>query len=215
MRRQQEVGLLSKLVEAIAGDTADLFILFVDLCGSTEYKRNCIASKQPDFTWITRQLIFLQRAAAIIQKRDGTVVKTIGDEVLAVFAATTDPRRVLKCAIEVVQAYENLKGFQGPSKIDVKASLDFGLTYNGSIVESVKFDPIGLPVDRCARLNNIARNNEIVFSEAFFSAVRGQSSKRDFLRKYGCEEDLADLKGVGKTKYYTIVANNLFPSEYV
>jgi class 3 adenylate cyclase len=207
MKRRRKVELLPQLVESIVGETEDVFILFVDLCGSTEYKRNCITSKQPALTWILRQLIFLQRAAEIIKKHNGTVVKTIGDEILAVFPAVTSPPAVLKCAIEVVQGYANLKAFHGPSKIEVKASIDFGVTYNGSIVDSVKFDPIGLPVDRCARLNQTAKSNEILFSKDFFSVVRGRSSPKEFMAKYGCEIHTTDLKGIGRTKYYSMMAN--------
>lgn len=207
MKRRRKVELLPQLVESIVGDTADVFILFVDLCGSTEYKRNCIASKQPDLTWILRQLIFLQRAAEIIRKYNGIVVKTIGDEILAFFVAATDPSDVLKCAIEIIQGYENLKAFEGPSEIEVKASIDFGLTYNGSIVDSVPFDPIGLPVDRCARLNQIGKNNQITFSIDFFSVVRGKSSPEEFMAKYGCEIHMAKLKGIGRTKYFSMMAN--------
>jgi len=207
MKRQRKVELLPQLVESIIGDTADVFILFVDLCGSTEYKRNCIATKQPDLTWILRQLIFLQRAAEIIRKHNGTVVKTIGDEILAVFAAAMDPSDVLKCAIEVIQGFENLKAFKGASKIEVRASIDFGLTYNGSIVDSVAFDPIGLPVDRCARLNSIAKKNEILFSKDFFSVVSSKSTPKDFRAKYGYKLHKEDLKGIGVTEYFSITAN--------
>lgn len=206
MKRQRKVKLLPQLVESIVGDTADVFILFVDLCDSTEYKSNCIALKQPDLTWIFRQLFFLQRAAEIIEKYNGTVVKTIGDEILAVFEATTKAEDVLKCAIEVIQGYENVKAFKGPSKIEVKASIDFGSTYNGSIVDSVPFDPIGLPVDRCARLNSIAKNNEILFSKDFFSVISSKSTPENFITTYGCKIHKINLKGIGETEYLSITA---------
>jgi class 3 adenylate cyclase len=206
MRRRRKVELLPQLVESIVGETADVFILFVDLCGSTEYKFNCISLKQPDSTWIIRQLIFLQRAAEIIKKHNGTVAKTIGDSILAFFVAATEPEDVLKCAIEIIQGFGNLKAYKGPSKIEVKASIDFGLTYNGSIVDNVPFDPIGLPVDRCARLNSQAKKDEILLSDDFFVLARGKSSMRDFKAKYGCEEQEQVLKGIGQTKYFRMTA---------
>jgi len=205
MKRQQKVELLPELVESIVGDAADVFILFVDLCGSTEYKQHCISSNQPDLSWIFRQLIFLQRAAEIIMKYKGTVVKTMGDGILACYEATADPQAVLKCAIELSQGYENLKTFKGHSKIEVKISIDFGLTYNGSIVNSVPFDPIGLPVDRCARLNSLAKNNEILFSEDFLSLAETKCPAREFQEMYGYETREVDLKGIGKIIYFSIV----------
>lgn len=109
MRRQRKVELLPQLVESIVSDTADVFLLFVDLCGSTLYKRKCIQQKQPDLTWIFRQLIFLQRAADLVKKYNGIIVKTIGDELFAYFEATTYPEEIIKCAIEIIQGFGNLK----------------------------------------------------------------------------------------------------------
>lgn len=204
MKRQQKVQLLPDIFESIVGDSADVFIVFVDLCGSTEYKQACIESDQPDLNWICRQLIFLGRAADNIKKHEGVVVKTIGDEIFAFFEATTDPEIVLKCSIEIIQGYGNLKAYKGPSKIEAKASIDFGSTYNGSIVESVEFDPIGLPVDRCARLNALAKKNEILFSRDFLKIAEAWSSAKEFNTKYGYDTHNENLKGIGKTEYYRI-----------
>ncbi|MBW7843803.1 MAG: adenylate/guanylate cyclase domain-containing protein [Ignavibacterium sp.] len=206
MRRQRKVELLPQLVESIVSDTADVFLLFVDLCGSTLYKRKCIQQKQPDLTWIFRQLIFLQRAADLVKKYNGIIVKTIGDELFAYFEATTYPEEIIKCAIEIIQGFGNLKSFKDESKIEAKVSLDFGLTYNGSIDNLHKFDPIGSAVDRCARLNSIAKKNEIVFSEDFINAIENKMTLPKFKSKYGFKTRTEDLKGIGKIKCNFIVA---------
>lgn len=206
MRRQRKVELLPQLVESIVADTADVFLFFVDLCGSTLYKQNCIAQGQPDLTWIFRQLIFLQRAADLVKKYNGVIVKTIGDELFAYFEATTSPEEVLKCAIEVVQSFENLKSYQGVSRIDAKASIDVGLTYNGTIDNSQRFDPIGSAVDRCARLNSVAGKNEIVFSEDFLNSVESAMPSGKFKSKYGYRTRRENLKGFGKIKCFSILA---------
>jgi len=202
MKRQDKLELLPDFLESLVGDPADVFILLVDLCGSTKFKQNCIVSGQPDMTWIFRQLFFLKRAAEIIGKHSGTVVKTIGDEIIAIFEATSDPETVLKCAIELLQAFQNQKIFRGPSKIEAKASIDFGETYNGEIVDKVRFDPIGLPVDRCARLNSIASPNEILLSVDF---VELSKPMKKFKSKYGNKKRRANLKGIGDTVYFSIV----------
>lgn len=207
MRRKRKIELLPQLFEAVIGESVNVFILFADLCGSTEYKSNCRALKQPDFIWISRQLLFLKRAAGIVKKHKGTVVKTIGDEILASFEAATDPLDVLKCAIEIIQGYENIKVFEGPSKIEVKVSIDFGSTYHGAIVDRGPFDPIGLPVDRCARLNAIAKRNEILFSEEFLLVVSPKYRQKEFIAKYGCKSYKEDLKGIGQINYFSISAN--------
>lgn len=206
MKRQRKVELLPQLVESIVSDTADVFLLFVDLCGSTLFKRKCIQQKQPDLTWIFRQLIFLQRASDLIKKYNGVIVKTIGDELFAYFEATTDPEEIIKCSIEIIQGFGNLKSFKDESKIEVKVSLDFGLTYNGSIDNLHKFDPIGSSVDRCARLNSIAKKNEIVFSDDFLNAIGNNVALQKFKSKYGYKTRNKDLKGIGKIKCNFILA---------
>jgi class 3 adenylate cyclase len=204
MKRHQKVELLPKLVEYLIGDASDVFILFVDLCGSTEYKQQCLSSGQPDINWIFRQLIFLQRAAKVTGEYGGTVIKTIGDEILASFEATTEPDTVLKCAIEIVQGFENLKAYKGTSKIHAKAAIDFGLTYNGAIEDIIPFDPIGLPVDRCARLNSLAQKGEIVFSKEFLSLAESRTSKKGFKDRYGYISYSDTVKGIGPLTYFKI-----------
>jgi class 3 adenylate cyclase len=199
MKREQKVKLLPALLESLVGDCADLFLLFIDLCGSTEYKQKCIDLKKPDFEWISRQLIFLQRAADNIKKYNGTLVKTIGDSVFAFFDAAKTPEDIMKCAIEIIQSYENIKVFKGELKIKAKASIDFGETYNGTIMKTTKFDPIGLPVDRCARMNSLAKENEIVFSDDFLRIVPAQNI---FEQKYNYNSETHNLKGIGNTICY-------------
>ncbi|MCI0615738.1 adenylate/guanylate cyclase domain-containing protein [bacterium] len=205
MKRQRKIELLPQIVESLVGDTRDVFLLFVDLCRSTEYKMNCIAQGQPDSTWILRQLIFLQGTASLVKQYHGIVVKTIGDELFAYFEATTDPESVLKCAIAIIQSYENLKAYQRKSKLEARVSIDIGPTYNGSILSSVPFDPIGSPVDRCARLNSVAKNNEIVFSDDFLASMETKLSQTSFKSKYGYKTHSKNLKGFEKTKLYSIL----------
>jgi class 3 adenylate cyclase len=209
MKRREKVELLPDLVESLVGDASDVFILFVDLCGSTEYKKKCFQSNQPDVNWIFRQLIFLQRAAKTTKEYGGTIIKTIGDEILASFEATTKPDTVLKCAIEIIQSFENLKAYRGNSKIESKASIDFGLAYNGAIEDTIPFDPIGLPVDRCARMNRCAQKSEIVFSKDFLLLAESRSSKKAFKEKYGYTSHEKDFKGIGKMTYFKITVSSV------
>jgi len=207
MNRKRDIGKLLNLSEALTADTADVYLLFADLVGSTEYKNKLRDQGIPDILWIMRQLIFLNRAAEISVKHGGNIIKTIGDEIFVTFEATTLPARVLTCGYEIIQAYENIKSFSGDSKIEAKVSIDFGLTYNGSVMKSAFFDPIGLPVDRCARLNSKAKKNEIAFSEDFLDILDTNGNRQGVLEKYGATEYEEDLKGLGKLKYWKILAS--------
>ena len=207
MRHKKNINAVLSFYEAICGDTEDIFLLFADLCGSTEYKKNCTIQGQPVFVWITRQLIFLKRTADIIKKYKGIVVKTIGDAVFAYFSAETNPNDVLKCAVEIIQSFDNLRSFKERSKIKVKISVDFGSTYNGSIVSSTPFDPIGLPADRCARLISKANNDEVVFSKNFFDKLNTSNNDGvNYEDKYGYKQHSANFKGLGDMGFYKIAA---------
>lgn len=206
MSRSKKVSSLLHLSESLISDKADVYLFFADLVDSTEYKNNLITQGLPDMYWILRQLIFLERSAGIVKKYDGIVVKTIGDEIFAYFEALTEPINILNCGIEIIQAFDNLNTYKGKSKIEVKISIDLGETYNGSIVKSVSFDPIGLPVDRCARLNSMAERNEILFSDNFLDALASKKPLADIKKKYGYTSYEEDLKGLGEVKYHKIIA---------
>lgn len=201
MTRNRKIKSFTQLAEYIVGDSGDVFLLFADLCGSTAYKEKCFSQGTPDFVWISRQLIFLQRTNELIKKYQGVTVKTSGDGLFAYFPVTALPKEIIICAMEVIQAFQKLKSFQGDSKIEVKVSIDFGPTYNGAVINSRLYDPIGTSVDRCARLNSIAKNNEIFFSQQFLETINDQKGLES---EYSIQNSEADLKGIGKTKYYKI-----------
>lgn len=199
--RNKKIESFTQLAEDIVGDCGDVFLFFADLCGSTAYKEKCFTQGIPDFVWISRQLIFLQRINDLIKEYNGITVKTSGDGLFAYFPVTVPPKKIIVCAMEVLQAFKKLKSFQGDSKIEVKVSIDFGPTYNGTVINSKLYDPIGTSVDRCARLNSEAKSNEILFSQQFLESI---NDLKAFERTYLIENFEADLKGIGKTKYYKI-----------
>jgi adenylate cyclase len=200
MSRQRSIKKLDELLESLVGDSSDVFVLFVDLCGSTEFKKD-----SPEATWIPRQLVFLQRAATLVKQHKGIVVKTVGDELIAIFQPPIFADEVVKCAIEILQSYGNLKSYQGKSRIEAKVSLDFGRTYDGRIVDSVPYDPIGTPVDRCARLNSVTGKNEITFSEDFLIALLNNSTREHLSTKYGYTSRQENFKGLGEITVYSII----------
>jgi class 3 adenylate cyclase len=212
MSRQSKIRKLDSLSEFFLSDRADVFILFADLCGSTQFKQFCISQGLPEQTWMFRQLLFLQRVADLIKKHQGIVVKTVGDEIIAFFKPPTTAEEILKCAVEIIQSFESFSSYKGRSRIEVKVSIDFGETYNGTITDTVPYDPIGIPVDRCARLNSITGNNEITFSQDFLTAMATDTTTEDQLKaKYGFETRQEDLKGIGLTIIHSMPASIMEP----
>jgi class 3 adenylate cyclase len=206
MTRQSKIKRLGELFDFLVEDSADVYVMFVDLCGSTEYKQYCAEQRMPEITWITRQLLFLQRAAAFVKQHEGIIVKTVGDELMAIFQPSAHPDDILNCAIEILQSLHDFKAFQGNALIEAKVSIDFGPTYNGSLIDAVPYDPIGTPVDRCARLNSKTGKNEITFSHDFFSILLANTTEIQLRQKYHFNEGQESFKGIGTIQVYRIAA---------
>jgi len=196
---------LAESLENIS-ETYDLFILFIDLCDSTEIKQHCYEQQIPDHTWIMRTIVFLSRTARIIQQYSGSIVKTIGDEVMATFPFNTNPVDIIRCILEIFQTFDNLKSYKtGKFKIYSKASIDFGTCFDGQLIYSGVIDPIGTCVDRCARLGKYVSKNEIIISEEFYELLLEKNYKFDsFQIHHGKDE----LKGLGLVKYYKLSTDN-------
>ncbi|TGL55268.1 adenylate/guanylate cyclase domain-containing protein [Leptospira wolffii] len=197
----ERVEKLSETLEVLSSEY-DLYILFIDLCDSTSFKKYCLDNSMPPFIWISRQMVFLSRTANVISRYNGTIVKTIGDEVMATFPTDVHVETIFKCCREVFQLFDNLKAFNKiPFKIEAKASLDFGTCFDGRIIDTAFVDPIGTAVDRCARMSKHASANSVVISPD----LRQICVEQDFqLESEIITEIEDDLKGLGKTKIYKI-----------
>jgi class 3 adenylate cyclase len=186
----------------LLSESFDLYILFIDLCESTNIKQYCLDNQLPDSFWITRQRIFLGRTAAIIKEHQGNIIKTIGDEVMATFPPDCEAEQIVRCCIRVFQSFQGLKTYdKGRFVIRVKASIDFGTCYDGSIDDSKPSDPIGTCVDRCARLNHLAKPDQIIFSTDFKDALLQTLINKT---KYQLATASAIVPGLGDTTYFTI-----------
>jgi class 3 adenylate cyclase len=206
MKRLQKIEKFSVLLESLVSDQVDVFVMFADLCNSTQYKRLCEEKGSPDYLWVSRQLIFLQRAAKLVKEFHGSVVKTIGDELMVIFPSSISSDKVLECGFKILSSYENLRSYQNESEIEVKVSIDFGPTYNGTVITDIIYDPIGKCVDRCARLNNEASVNQVVISEDFYNIVEKLLNSKKFKKKFLCKEESSKLKGFGQTRFYRLIA---------
>lgn len=197
-----------KLAESLENlsESYDMYILFIDLCDSTAIKQYCIENEIPDLTWIMRLKVFLSRTAQIIQQYSGSIIKTIGDEVMATFPLKTNPSEIIKCTIEIFQTFENLKSYnKGKFKIYSKAAIDFGTCYDGQLINPNLVDPIGPAVDRCARLGKYVNKNEIIVSNDFYDLLVENSFN---FSKYSLLTGEEDLKGLGIVKYYKLAFVN-------
>ncbi len=206
MPKSELINKIENLTDTLESfvESKDLYILMIDLCDSTELKQFCLDSSLPESFWIIRQKIFLARTAKIIRQYNGNIVKTIGDEIMAIFDIDIAPQKIIQCCTEVFQNFDGLKQYnKGKFKINSKASIDFGNCVNGDILDNSQYDPIGTCIDRCARISKYASQNEIVFSEEFYETLQTISEKLFGYKVLTLSES---LKGLGKINFYKLVS---------
>ena len=180
-------------------NSQDTYILFIDMCDSTEFKQYCLQNEMPDSVWIIRQYVFLERCSTIIRSYNGIIIKTIGDEVMATFYPTDDPLNIIRCVIEIFETFKNIKAYnKGKFIIHSKASIDFGECYNGSVFDNDLFDPIGSCVDRCARIAQFVSAKEIALSKDYYDLISNNIATLGIQIEIKKEE----LKGLGDANFY-------------
>jgi len=209
MSKSELINKIENLTDTLESfvESKDLYILMIDLCDSTEIKQFCLDRNLPESFWIIRQKIFLARTAKIIRQYNGYIVKTIGDEIMAIFEIDVSPINIIKCCTEVFQIFEGLKQYnKGKFKINSKASIDFGNCVNGDILENASYDPIGTCVDRCARISKYANQNEIVFSEDFYETLQLKNNR---IYGYDMLSLSENIKGLGNINFYKLHSNKV------
>jgi class 3 adenylate cyclase len=152
----------------------------------------------PDSVWIQRQLVFLSRVGNLIRLSGGTIIKTIGDELMGTFDKETSISKIVDCYLTIHGTFENLRAYnKGRFKIKVKGAIDFGECYNGNVLGDI-FDPIGTSVDRCARMMKHANSSSLLFSDNAFSEDELVKAKKSFT----LSEFTESFKGLGATHFW-------------
>jgi class 3 adenylate cyclase len=131
-------------------------ILFTDIEGSTrlweqEGERMAAALAEHD-----------ARAHAAVERNHGTIVKTTGDGLYAVFSDTLD---AVNGAVQLQQALVDPAVTSG-IPVRVRCGLHLG------VVERRNNDFFGSPVNRTARIMSVAHGGQIIVSEAVVDEIR-------------------------------------------
>ncbi|MCJ1909800.1 adenylate/guanylate cyclase domain-containing protein [Planococcus ruber] len=158
-------------------------ILFTDLKGSTSLYET--VGDAAAYGQVRRHFEFLTQHIA---KNSGSVVKTIGDAVMAVFHLPEDG---LKAALEIQQ---NLAAFNDGTNEDIV--LKIGL-YSGPAIavnSNDRLDYFGRTVNIAARIEGQAEGGDIVFSSDYME----QANLRKLLDADGMQLEAftANLKGI-------------------
>jgi class 3 adenylate cyclase len=151
-----------------------LAVLFADICGSTSLYENLGDD-------LARKLIFqcINTMSDKIFAGQGTLIKTIGDEVMATFPSA---EAAFHAACAIRAAVENIQPIEG-----VPLHIRIGFNYGSVIKESN--DVFGNTVNVASRVTAITRAGQIMATQAVFDdlPVDLRKSMRQILR--------AELKG--------------------
>lgn len=140
-----------------------LTVVFADLIGSTALHERLDAES-------VRSLMGRYYAAlhAVVETHGGTVVKLLGDGVMAAFGlprvAEDDAIRAVRAAFAMQQAFRALAHEQSAAvgKIGLRVAVNTGEV----VVEAATDDVIGDPVNVAARLQDVAQDGDVVIGEA-------------------------------------------------
>ncbi|MFC3612194.1 DUF427 domain-containing protein [Lutimaribacter marinistellae] len=147
------------------GDEIDAAIMFCDLRGSTR-----LEEEMPRAAYLALLNRFFETVSNAVETNDGEVLKFIGDAVLAVFPAGSDPaaakRAALQASIEIVQTLTEPEDAQ---PCDCAIGLSYGRVTYGNIGsrERLDFTVIGRAANVAARLGDAGKKlgHRIVVSE--------------------------------------------------
>ena len=156
-------------------------IMFTDLKGSTElYDR--IGDPQA-YVLVREHFDILGQA---IRESNGSIVKMIGDAVMAVFY---DPVDAFRCGERIHDDIEHFNRTSGKEPLTVKLGLHTGrcisVTLNG------KLDYYGAAANMAARLQGQSTGGDIVLSEQF----AGDPAMQDLVKTYAPTRETVTLKG--------------------
>lgn len=155
-------------------DRRQITALFCDLVGSTEY---AVQMDPEDFGKLTQ--LYFDRCGRVITNRNGMVVTSVGDALLALFgypiAGEDDPDRALEAALDLLQAVPCIDAKPGPPlqvRIGVASGLAVVGTYlaapNGS--STFAFGPIP---SLAQRLQTLAAPQTVLVDNQTHSATAG------------------------------------------
>lgn len=133
-------------------------IVFTDLLGSTKMYKDI--GDAPAFALVKAQFSFLKE---LISKNHGSLVKTIGDSVMAAFH---DPGDALTTALEI---QSNINKFNQDQPPEQHLNLRIGIHAGPCIAVNTRetLDYFGSTVNLAARLEGAGRGNDVAVSESF------------------------------------------------
>lgn len=163
------------------GRRCDVAVLFCDIVGFT-----AMTEKMPPENVLKLLRGFHSRMEAVIFAHGGTLLKYIGDEVMAVFGAPNSSGRdaadALRCAramLDALEQWNRERVASGEQRLRVGIGLHYGPAVVGDIgsERSMAFDVLGATVNLASRVEGLTRTlgAAVVISAVLADAARRES----------------------------------------
>lgn len=171
-------------------------LMFTDLKGSTRlYER--IGDPQA-YSLVRKHYAIIGKA---VREHNGTIVKTIGDAIMAAFA---DPADALRCAIQLHADFAHFNAISGKEPVTIKLGLHVGRCI--SVTLNNRLDYYGTAANKAARLESQSEGGDIVISHD----LAKDPAVRPLLSQYSPREEEASLKGFNEPiRFLRITAEEL------
>ncbi len=164
-------------------------LLFTDIKGSTKMYTELGDAKSYDVVRDHFKILFKS-----VESSGGTVVKTIGDAVMAVF---TSPEDALRAALDAYKKFRETE-FSGKGHLEIKMGLHTGSAIAVSM--NGRNDYFGNTVNTAARIQHETKTHAVSFSEDMFELPAVQNMLKAAVKELGLSiyRKKAALKGIGE-----------------
>jgi adenylate cyclase len=116
-----------------------------------------------------------EELTALVEDREGTVEKFIGDAIVAIFGAPIahedDPERAVAVALDMIAAIER-RSKDKPSPLQLRIGINTGLVVSGAVGDGSQTGVMGDAVNVAARLQQSASPGELLVAEPVYRRLR-------------------------------------------
>lgn len=157
----------------MANETIEGTVVFMDICGFTKISENVEAN-----TVVRLINSYFDEMVKEIMQHQGYIDKFIGDAIMAVFRGEYHLDRAIDASLAVCEKINNLPAIEG--NLDYKPKVSIGIKsgemISGNIgsasLKRLDYTVIGDTVNIAARLQDAAKENQIIITEVCYNQVK-------------------------------------------
>ena len=157
----------------MVNETIEATVMFIDLCGFTKISETAAPN-----TVVNMVNTYFDVMVTEIMEQNGFVDKFIGDAVMAVFRGDYHLDRALDAAlavrhkIESMPKIKDLQDFEPKVSIGIKSGDMISGNIGSASLKRLDYTVIGDTVNTAARLQDAAKENQIVICESCYDSVK-------------------------------------------